>query len=240
MLGDLGGHVIDADELARRATAPGEPALGPIRERFGQEVFVVARGPRPRRARRRRLRGCRGPSRPRGDRPPGGAGLGRGRARRGRARRASRSSRSRPSSSSRAAWPTGARRPGSSSASRSSSGSACAPAASPDDDIERRLGAQGEDLATRLVDALGSRPHRRIERVGVPGITPRARRGRARGLARSGLPRAPIGPRRSTRQAAGDAAGEAPGRTEGLGATDGGGDRYGVFGNGEGKVDGCG
>ena len=40
MLGDLGGHVIDADDLARRATAPGEPTLTAIRERFGEVVFA--------------------------------------------------------------------------------------------------------------------------------------------------------------------------------------------------------
>jgi len=40
MLGDLGGHVIDADDLARRATAPGQPTLTAIRERFGEAVFA--------------------------------------------------------------------------------------------------------------------------------------------------------------------------------------------------------
>jgi dephospho-CoA kinase len=39
MLGDLGGCVIDADALARDVTAPGEPALVAIRERFGDGVF---------------------------------------------------------------------------------------------------------------------------------------------------------------------------------------------------------
>ena len=39
MLGELGGSVIDADVLARNATAPGQPALGPIRSRFGDRVF---------------------------------------------------------------------------------------------------------------------------------------------------------------------------------------------------------
>jgi dephospho-CoA kinase len=39
MLGELGGHVIDADALARDVTAPGEPALSAIRARFGGEVF---------------------------------------------------------------------------------------------------------------------------------------------------------------------------------------------------------
>jgi dephospho-CoA kinase len=39
MLGELGGHVIDADSLARDVTAPGEPALGAIRARFGDAVF---------------------------------------------------------------------------------------------------------------------------------------------------------------------------------------------------------
>jgi dephospho-CoA kinase len=36
----------------------------------------------------------------------------------------------------------------------------------PDDDLERRLGAQGKDLAARLVDALGSLPYRRITASG--------------------------------------------------------------------------
>jgi dephospho-CoA kinase len=39
MLGDLGGRVIDADALARDVTAPGQPALAAIRERFGDGVF---------------------------------------------------------------------------------------------------------------------------------------------------------------------------------------------------------
>jgi dephospho-CoA kinase len=39
MLGDLGGCVIDADALARDVTAPGQPALTAIRERFGDRVF---------------------------------------------------------------------------------------------------------------------------------------------------------------------------------------------------------
>lgn len=38
-LRELGGSVIDADALAREATAPGEPTLAPIRERFGDAVF---------------------------------------------------------------------------------------------------------------------------------------------------------------------------------------------------------
>jgi dephospho-CoA kinase len=38
-LGELGGTVIDADALAREVTAPGEPALAAIRERFGASVF---------------------------------------------------------------------------------------------------------------------------------------------------------------------------------------------------------
>jgi dephospho-CoA kinase len=41
MLGELGATVIDADELARRATAPGEPTLAEIRERFGDDVFAT-------------------------------------------------------------------------------------------------------------------------------------------------------------------------------------------------------
>lgn len=39
MLGELGGTVIDADILARDATAPGQPALGSIRSRFGDAVL---------------------------------------------------------------------------------------------------------------------------------------------------------------------------------------------------------
>lgn len=39
-LGELGGAVIDADALAREVTAPGQPALHAIRERFGDEVFA--------------------------------------------------------------------------------------------------------------------------------------------------------------------------------------------------------
>jgi dephospho-CoA kinase len=39
MLGELGGAVIDADVLARRATDPGRPALPQIRKRFGDGVF---------------------------------------------------------------------------------------------------------------------------------------------------------------------------------------------------------
>jgi dephospho-CoA kinase len=39
MLADLGGLVIDADELAREATAAGAPTLPAIRQRFGDSVF---------------------------------------------------------------------------------------------------------------------------------------------------------------------------------------------------------
>jgi len=39
MLGDIGGRVIDADELAREATTPGSQALPELRARFGAEVF---------------------------------------------------------------------------------------------------------------------------------------------------------------------------------------------------------
>jgi dephospho-CoA kinase len=39
MLGELGGAVIDADALARDVTAPGQPALGAVRDRFGDGVF---------------------------------------------------------------------------------------------------------------------------------------------------------------------------------------------------------
>lgn len=39
MLAELGGVVIDADALTREVTAPGEPVLASIRERFGAAVF---------------------------------------------------------------------------------------------------------------------------------------------------------------------------------------------------------
>ncbi len=39
MLADVGGAVIDADELAREATQAGSPALPEIRARFGDGVF---------------------------------------------------------------------------------------------------------------------------------------------------------------------------------------------------------
>jgi dephospho-CoA kinase len=39
VLGELGGTIIDADVLARAATAPGGPAVHQVRERFGNEVF---------------------------------------------------------------------------------------------------------------------------------------------------------------------------------------------------------
>jgi dephospho-CoA kinase len=39
MLGDLGGAVIDADALARDVSAPGQPTLTAIRERFGEGVI---------------------------------------------------------------------------------------------------------------------------------------------------------------------------------------------------------
>jgi dephospho-CoA kinase len=38
-LGELGAVVIDADVVARQATAPGAPTLGPIAERFGPAVM---------------------------------------------------------------------------------------------------------------------------------------------------------------------------------------------------------
>jgi dephospho-CoA kinase len=41
MLADLGGTVIDADVLAREATAPGKPALAAIRSRFGEGMFAA-------------------------------------------------------------------------------------------------------------------------------------------------------------------------------------------------------
>lgn len=39
VLAELGGTVIDADALSREASAPGGPAIGQIRERFGGSVF---------------------------------------------------------------------------------------------------------------------------------------------------------------------------------------------------------
>jgi dephospho-CoA kinase len=42
MLADLGGTTIDADALVRDVTAPGQAALGAIRERFGADVFEPA------------------------------------------------------------------------------------------------------------------------------------------------------------------------------------------------------
>ena len=166
MLGDLGGHVIDADELARRATAPGEPALGPIRERFGQEVFVspgildraaLAAVVFADAAALRDLEAIVHPA----VRASVEAELARARSagvpfvaleaiklvEGGLADRCTET------------WLV-----------------ECEPVEQrerlrarglPDDDIERRLGAQGEDLATRLVDALGSRPHRRISASGT-------------------------------------------------------------------------
>jgi dephospho-CoA kinase len=41
MLGTLGAFVIDADALARDATGPGEPTLPAIRARFGDGVFAA-------------------------------------------------------------------------------------------------------------------------------------------------------------------------------------------------------
>jgi dephospho-CoA kinase len=43
MLAGLGGTLIDADALARDATAKGEPTLVPIRARFGDGVFAADR-----------------------------------------------------------------------------------------------------------------------------------------------------------------------------------------------------
>ena len=39
MLGELGGAVVDADALAREVTSPGRPALKAVRDRFGDRVF---------------------------------------------------------------------------------------------------------------------------------------------------------------------------------------------------------
>jgi len=44
MLAELGGTVIDADQLARQATQPGSPSLPRIRERFGSAVFSATGG----------------------------------------------------------------------------------------------------------------------------------------------------------------------------------------------------
>jgi dephospho-CoA kinase len=41
-LGELGGAVIDADAFAREVTAPGQPALNAIRQRFGPGVFETS------------------------------------------------------------------------------------------------------------------------------------------------------------------------------------------------------
>ena len=41
MLAELGGAVIDADDLAREVTLPGEPTLAGIRARFGDPVFAA-------------------------------------------------------------------------------------------------------------------------------------------------------------------------------------------------------
>lgn len=41
ILRELGGDVIDADQLARQATAPGAPVLGEIRQRFGDSVLAA-------------------------------------------------------------------------------------------------------------------------------------------------------------------------------------------------------
>ncbi len=40
MLANIGGTVLDADELAHQVTAPGTPVLGLIRQRFGDAVFA--------------------------------------------------------------------------------------------------------------------------------------------------------------------------------------------------------
>lgn len=42
MLGRIGGFVIDADAVARAATAPGEPAVAAIRARFGDSLVDAA------------------------------------------------------------------------------------------------------------------------------------------------------------------------------------------------------
>lgn len=42
MLAELGGTIIDADQLARRATEPDSPAVSEIRRRFGASVFTPA------------------------------------------------------------------------------------------------------------------------------------------------------------------------------------------------------
>ena len=39
MLGELGGRIVDADQLAREVTGPRSPALSDIRARFGDGVF---------------------------------------------------------------------------------------------------------------------------------------------------------------------------------------------------------
>lgn len=42
MLAELGGTFIDADALVREVTAPGQPALQAIRQRFGDRVFEAS------------------------------------------------------------------------------------------------------------------------------------------------------------------------------------------------------
>ncbi len=39
MLGRLGGRVVDADQMARAVTAPGEPIIQAIKQRFGEQVI---------------------------------------------------------------------------------------------------------------------------------------------------------------------------------------------------------
>lgn len=44
LLAEIGGTVIDADDLAREATGPNSPALPEIRQRFGERVFDAEGG----------------------------------------------------------------------------------------------------------------------------------------------------------------------------------------------------
>ena len=78
-LAERGAVVVDADRLAREVTAPGEPALAAVLERFGD----VVRGPDGNLdragARADRLRRPGRTARPGGDRPSGGPAADRGR-----------------------------------------------------------------------------------------------------------------------------------------------------------------
>ena len=69
-LAELGAHAIDADDVARDVTAPGEPALDAVIARFGDALPAARRRPRSGRARGARVQRPGGARRPRGDHPP--------------------------------------------------------------------------------------------------------------------------------------------------------------------------